>query len=199
MLASVFRCLFFDYRHYSGGLPDLTLFRAINENGELVDLGEWVGETFSAEYQDAVNAERAASILGDRDEEFLGCAKVGDSGSRGTSRWGRTTRRVVSSLPSADGASESGPKDLSMPDRLILEHNGKLVKVECMCVEVKSQNDRLDPRQEDWLNILSLHGNARVCKFEKPKKEKPAKTEKPLKKEGVKASERKKKSTKKQK
>jgi hypothetical protein len=32
-------------------------------------------------------------------------------------------------------------------------------------VEVKSSNDRLDPRQEDWLNVIDRHGRARVCKF----------------------------------
>jgi hypothetical protein len=173
MLASVFRCFFFDYRHYSGGLPDLTLFRAVYDSGELVDLGEWVGETFSSDYQASLNAEQAANIFGDRDEEFLGCAKVGDSGARNSSRWGRSTRRIASSGPSCTTTLENGPKRLSMPNRLLLEHNGWPVKVECMCVEVKSQNDRLDPRQEDWLNILSLHGNARVCKFEKPRKENP--------------------------
>jgi hypothetical protein len=40
-----------------------------------------------------------------------------------------------------------------------------------MFVEVKSHSDRLDSRQEDWLNILDLHGNARVCKFEKAPKQ----------------------------
>jgi hypothetical protein len=56
-----------------------------------------------------------------------------------------------------------------MPERLRLEHNAQKIRVECMCVEVKSQNDRLDPRQEDWLNILDRYGNARVCKFVKTK------------------------------
>ena len=57
-----------------------------------------------------------------------------------------------------------------MPEKLSLSHNSRVVKVECMFVEVKSQNDRLDARQEDWLNILDRFGNARVCKFEKAPK-----------------------------
>lgn len=57
-----------------------------------------------------------------------------------------------------------------MPLRLMLEHGGRAVRVECMMVEVKSANDRLDARQEDWLNILDQHGNARVCKFEDTRK-----------------------------
>ena len=39
LLASIFRCLFFDYRHYSGGLPDLLLVRARYEEGSDVALG----------------------------------------------------------------------------------------------------------------------------------------------------------------
>jgi hypothetical protein len=39
-----------------------------------------------------------------------------------------------------------------------------------MFVEVKSLNDRLGGRQEDWLNVLDRIGNARVCKFGKRKK-----------------------------
>jgi hypothetical protein len=46
-------------------------------------------------------------------------------------------------------------------------------------VEVKSQNDRLDGRQEDWLNIIdNAGGYARVCKFVgKPKKRSKEKAE----------------------
>jgi hypothetical protein len=33
LLASIFRCFFFDYRHYSGGLPDLILVRALHDDG----------------------------------------------------------------------------------------------------------------------------------------------------------------------
>ena len=58
-LAAIFRCFFFDYRHYSGGLPDLHLFRATSSEPDstttdkftLVELGVWIGESFSPEYQ----------------------------------------------------------------------------------------------------------------------------------------------------
>ena len=171
MLAAVFRCFFFDYRHYSGGLPDLLLVRAIYEDQDartassLVDLGDWVGEKFSTACQNAEQAERAAKIFEDQDDEFLGCSKVGDSGGRTSNRFGRGR------LPSR----RDEPKDQRIPEippRLRFIHNDNKVRVECMLVEVKSQNDRLDPRQEDWLNILDKWGNARVCKFGKPKSKK---------------------------
>jgi hypothetical protein len=169
MLSAVFRCLFFDYRHYSGGLPDLLLFRALyRDTGDLVDLGDWVGETFSAEYQEALKAGEALQILGDKDDEFLGCSKVGDSGGRASNRFNRRpVHRKTSNSAISSTSTDSQPKDLTMPKSLKFEHNGQKVRVECMCVEVKSQNDRLDPRQEDWLNILDRFGNARVCKFVK--------------------------------
>ncbi|OEU19839.1 hypothetical protein FRACYDRAFT_206636 [Fragilariopsis cylindrus CCMP1102] len=182
MLASIFRCFFFDYRHYSGGLPDLLLVRALYEKSttaddehieELVDLGEWVGETFSEKYQDAVKAKQAWQLLGgDTDDDFLGCSKVGDSGGRNTFK--RPSRARNSFGPK--NGNEGDKVDVSMPDRLSLSHNSRSIKVECMFVEVKSHSDRLDSRQEDWLNILDLHGNSRVCKFEKaPKHNKNAK------------------------
>lgn len=165
-LAAVFRCFFYDYRHYCGGLPDLHLFRAIYESGDdsaptcdeqLVDLGDWIGELFSADALHTAAARRGASLLCDRDDEFLGCSKV-DSGSRPsrTNRGGKQSSNTASMVPSMD----------RRPERLRLFHSGRAVKVECMMIEVKSSNDRLDPRQEDWLNVLDQYGNARVCKFE---------------------------------
>ncbi len=69
----------------------------------------------------------------------------------------------------------------SMPEklRLISKESKEEIKVECLFVEVKSSNDRLDPRQVDWLNILDWYGNnARVCQFvdsnRKPKRKKKA-------------------------
>jgi hypothetical protein len=173
MLAAVFRCFFFDYRHYSGGLPDLTLIRAvyedhgISENERLVDLGEWVGEAFCPKRRAEQEAQQAASIFEDQDDEFLGCRKVGDSGGRTANRFSSRAGR-----PPQQRREEPAEK-LELPPRLELHHGDRKVKVECMLVEVKSQNDRLDPRQEDWLNILDKHGNARVCKFGKPKVKKP--------------------------
>jgi hypothetical protein len=178
MLSAMFRCFFFDYRHYSGGLPDLLLVRAIYTSPEdqctnqLVDLGDWVGESFSKEYQDAIKAQKIAQVFLDNDGEFLGCSKVGDSGGRSINKWNKPGCR------NAIGPKRTGKTDddrrsvIAMPDRLSLCHNDRRIRVECMCVEVKSQNDRLDPRQEDWLNILDRFGNARVCKFEKPKRPK---------------------------
>ena len=153
-LAAIFRSLCFDYRHYCGGLPDLLLVRAtyINENGgtSLVDLSE-IGESFS----DVENgsAQRGASMI--IDDEFLGCSKNGDSllGSQQSSRKASTIEPIT-----------------SLPVRLSLKYSDKDVVVETILVEVKSANDRLDPRQEDWLNILD--SKARVCKFESKKTKK---------------------------
>mmetsp|Transcript_5338 Transcript_5338/g.15058 ORF Transcript_5338/g.15058 Transcript_5338/m.15058 type:complete len:117 (+) Transcript_5338:1912-2262(+) len=101
------------------------------------------------------------------DEEFLGCSKVGDSGNSGSrsNNWARSAR-------SPQGKRDPKPPlSLSdLPQKLELEVNGEPIEPECMMVEVKSSNDRLDPRQEDWLNILDRHGNARVCKFEDKRK-----------------------------
>jgi hypothetical protein len=161
LLAAAFRCMVFDYRHFSGGLPDLLLARAyfsdISTGKEFVDLGDWIGESFSPEAKIEREMNKGFQILSDRDEEFLGCSKVGDSGtSRGKNRSNmqanRNGEKVKLSLP-------------DLPGKLFLIHNDRPVSVQCMFVEVKSQNDRLDGRQEDWLNVLDRFGNARVCKF----------------------------------
>lgn len=168
-LTAIFRCFFFDYRHYSGGLPDLHLFRAVSEQALLpshskvtpVSLGEWIGESFSTESQCAIAAHHMAAIL--CDHEFLGCSKIGDSA--GQSRFSRNGK--VQSVASNNEAGQSKIPSLdSLPEKLQLQYKGHSVRVECMMVEVKSSNDRLDPRQEDWLNVLDQYGNARVCKFE---------------------------------
>lgn len=167
LLAAIFRCLLFDYRHWSGGLPDLLLVRAFFEDMDggpcgLVDLSAWVGESFSEEFQLRLKNQAGAAMLAD--DEFLGCSKVGDSG--GTQN--RSSRR---SLPQQSKTIQSRTYTAAdMPQRLQLTHNGTPVIPQCMMVEVKSSNDRLDPRQEDWLNVLDRYGNARVCKFEDSKK-----------------------------
>eukprot|EP00980_Cylindrotheca_fusiformis_P030413 scaffold24788_cov117-Cylindrotheca_fusiformis.AAC.5 len=153
MLSAIFRCFFFDYRHYSGGLPDLTLVRALSE-GELVNLGDWIGEGFAS------GTEEGADILEDRDSEFLGCSKVGDSGASKVGRFARRQGQLE-----RNNSKSATKEQLELPSRLELSYMGNPVTVECMFSEVKSHNDRLDARQEDWLNILDKFGNARVCKF----------------------------------
>jgi hypothetical protein len=144
LLAAAFRCMLFDYRHYSGGLPDLLLARAHYAGdestlNELVNLGEWVGEGFSAEAQAEKDFASRAAMLIDRDDEFLGCSKMGDSASGTSNRWGR---------PKAPQKIQD--VDITLPESLKLVHNGQPVQIQCMFVEVKSSNDRLDGRQEDW-------------------------------------------------
>ena len=182
-LAAIFRCLCFDYRHYSGGLPDLLLGRALyveggTENdgagdGELVDLGDWIGEAFSSESIKEGEVVKLARILADRDDEFLGCDKVGESGASASSkRWSQRKHQPVRSFNQAtsqDNSKNGVDAGNPLPSKLILSHNGRSIRCECMFVEVKSANDRLDVRQEDWLNVLDRVGNARVCKFDKQK------------------------------
>ena len=155
VLASVFRSLCFDYRHYSGGLPDILLIRAQYANSDgpssLVNLGDWIGEEFAKDNIEKGCIQRAVSML--KDDEFLGCSKNGDG-------------LVINARPQNSNTQKVAPNEpvTSLPPKLILIHDGKDVAVDTILVEVKSANDRLDLRQEDWLNILDV--NARVCKFE---------------------------------
>ena len=171
-LAAIFRCLCFDYRHYSGGLPDLLLVRAtfLSHDSDatiLVPMFEWIGEKFGSQFQ------REQDVLNRMlsDDEFLGCSKVGDSHPQGKSQNMNGRRRLPSSSTSRLG--ETGTAKLSvhdLPPKLILEFEGFPVQPECLLVEVKSSNDRLDARQEDWLNVLDRTGQARVCKFTESQK-----------------------------
>jgi len=168
-LASIFRCLVYDYRHYSGGLPDCLLARARycnsqtvdnSQTSSVVDLGDWIGESFSKESIEEKNVNSHIRMLYDRDDEFLGCSKNLDGPN--------SSRR-------AQGAPRIGNTKIhytTFPSKLELQHSGRDVMVEIMFVEVKSANDRLDARQEDWLNVLDGVCNARVCKFEKTKVQK---------------------------
>jgi hypothetical protein len=106
-------------------------------------VGEWVGEAFSPERRAEQEAQQAASIFEDRDDEFLGCSKVGDSGGRTANRFGSRA-----GWPPQQRCEEPAEK-LELPPRLELHHGDRKVKGKCMLVEVKSQNDRLDLRQED--------------------------------------------------
>ena len=181
VLSAMFRSLVFDYRHYSGGLPDLLLVRALtfddtnvkavaeSDKGALVDLGNWIGEEFHPEAKAEKEAASRSGLLIDKDDEFLGCNKVGDSrGQSNGGRWkqnGRGSRQKQGNGDATDKKTEE-PCPEKLPPRLSLRHNDKSVKVQCLFVEVKSQNDRLDGRQEDWLNIIdNAGGYARVCKF----------------------------------
>jgi hypothetical protein len=207
-LAAIFRCFFFDYRHYSGGLPDLLLVRALYDDSglnsyaeaaeetmtitptsgssgdagnligyattanandsRLVDLGGWVGEEFHPERRAERALQQHANMLIDKDDEFLGCSKVGDSGAMGRRSNGRGKKAPFTARNRLPEPTQRRSKAmLTMPTRLELRNGQRKIVVQCMMVEVKSMNDRLDPRQEDWLNILDRFGNARVCKFSK--------------------------------
>lgn len=209
LLSRIFRCLLYDYRHYSGGLPDLLLVRGVykdsnttTENAEgpksanptydgngkgiteddtalslLVNLEEWIEE---GTFLGGASTGGGASIL--LDDEFLGCSKVSDAPSGSSNRSSSAPGRGSASLSSAaaiatdstwaapsNQAAAGRSKTPALPPKLVLSHNNRAIRVECLLVEVKSSNDRLDGRQEDWLNILDhedcSYSRARVCKF----------------------------------
>ena len=155
LLSSMFRCLCYDYRQYGGGLPDLTLVRAgqnSNKFGEFGNWNEWIGEGFVID-----QAERSKALILDRDDEFLG-GRLNEK------------QRTSSSQSNKHGTSRNDVETNKDPDRLVLSHDGEPLLLQSMFVEVKSANDTLDARQEDWLNIIGSHGEARVCKFKPSKK-----------------------------
>lgn len=162
LLAAMFRCLCYDYRQYSGGLADLTLVRASyeeyhhEETCRQIDWGEWIGESFAL---DKTHSNRA--LLLDRDDEFLGGTLNDKQKSSSSSNNGRRPITV-----------EDKNETINDKDPLQLVYDGKAVKVEAIFVEVKSVNDTLDERQEDWLNVIGSFGEARVCKFESSDKKK---------------------------
>jgi len=153
-LASMFRAMMFDYRHYRAGFPDLLLVRAYfdGNTSSSVDLGEWIGEQFSDEVQ---KGSEALQIF--IDDDFLQGFANDDEIHLHKYRRSRSVSSLSNDLSS-----------VTLPDSpLSLHHKHKSLSVQCLFVEVKSANDRLDVRQEDWLNIIGECGNARVCKFVK--------------------------------
>lgn len=126
MLASIFRCLFYDYRHYSGGLPDLLLVRAQYDDGSLLggaDLGEWVGECFSPDVVEEGKINEVINRLIDRDDEFLGCSKNSDfqQNSRGKrKRGGKLSNYELNTDMIGENVEES-------PRELELNFNGRNV------------------------------------------------------------------------
>jgi len=167
-LARVFRTLCFDYRHWSGGLPDLFLVRTRrcesktttgcddDDSGSFVDLADWIGEGFSRDHIEEKNIQSHISMLADRDDEYLGQPKNADGSSSQQQQYSARRKKV---------AAANDVQLPSFPKRLVFTLDEKRVKAECVFVEVKSANDRLSERQEDWLSILDDCTNARVCKF----------------------------------
>ena len=158
-LSRIFRALCFDYRHWSGGLPDLFLVRArydyTSPSGDnsvsFVQLADWIGEGFSHIKIGSNIRESHISMLTDRDDEFLGQPKNADGLTSHNQFYARKKQGVANfQLP-------------FFPEKLEFVHDGKSITVDSMFVEVKSANDRLSERQEDWLSMLEP--NARVCKF----------------------------------
>lgn len=162
-LSRIFRTLCFDYRHWSGGLPDLFLVRAYdcdspatsinNSSSPFIQLADWIGEGFSQRRVDEKYLLFHTSMLSDRDDEFLGQPKSADafpSQQQYSRRKNNTTACIQ--LP-------------EYPEMLEFVHEKRRVRADCLFVEVKSANDRLSERQEDWLSILESSTNARVCKF----------------------------------
>ncbi len=154
LLAGMFRCLCYDYRQYSGGMPDLTLVRT-DEGGKNLNWGKWIGEAFVNDQN-----RNSKALLSERDGEFLGDC-LNDKHATSSSRRNFVQNLNEDDIPTAD------------PERLDLSYDCEPVKLQSMFVEVKSANDTLDERQEDWLNIIcNRGGEARICKFESSQKKK---------------------------
>lgn len=119
----------------------------------LLKLSDWVGEIFRE------SPTSTSGILDDRDEELLG----------GSLSEKQRISSITINRKSIIDSKAIALNDLR-PEKLLLTSNDSPVMVECMLVEVKSHSDKLDDRQEDWLNILDRYGSARVCKFKSSKK-----------------------------
>jgi len=140
-LSAVFRCLLFDYNTYCEGLPSLLLARVSvgdddSAKSEALDLNEWLGEDF------------ARTSHKSQDDHQDGAD--GKSSTRNDDR--------------SEDRTPGSPPDF-LPPRLDLLVSGRKVNVECAMLAV-IENGRLEPCQEDWLNLLNRDGCARACKFE---------------------------------
>ena len=130
---------------------------ASGESGDsdsFVDLSDWIGEGFCKQHIEEKNMQSNISMLLDRDDEFLGCSKNADGSSSQQQRFTRKKQQGAAKVELP-----------SFPPKLTFIHEEKKVNTEAMFVEVKSANDRLSERQEDWLSILESCTYARVCKF----------------------------------
>lgn len=109
------------------------------------------------------------SCLFDRDDEFLGCDKSSEVATsfrpRNGKAQGRTKEEENEKLAAADDDEDDDDDLWKQIAPLEMVHEGRAIVPHCLFVEVKSSNDTLDARQEDWLNVLDQHGYARVCKF----------------------------------
>jgi len=148
MMANIFRCLSFDYRHYSGGLPDLLLVKATIKNKKesnaqsLVPLDQWVGEAFGNLHLHSRKSSDLSRLLIDRDDEFLGCEKGSDISMtlRNRNKDKNSVRHCLGngeinddSPGDYDNNSHNYPK---MPDKLLLSFQEEDIAVQCMFVEV---------------------------------------------------------------
>ena len=124
-----------------------------NTSFTFIQLADWIGEGFSQRQIDEKNIQFHTSMLSDRDDEFLGQPKSADAFPSQQ----QYSRRKNNSI--------AGIQLPSFPELLEFVHEERRVRADCMFVEVKSANDRLSERQEDWLSILESSANARVCKF----------------------------------
>jgi hypothetical protein len=195
-LAAVLRPLIVNYRYYSGGLPDLLLVRVMRrEGGEEEGPRERRGEEghrrkemeggMEGEGGDATGLEGLVAVtglpgwvlerVGRRRGERGG--SNGGGGGRGRGRggsfpWqepgsGKAWPPLASTGESGDGCGRR-EEEVRVPKLLGDEDWGRW-RCEVVLGEVKSENDRLDPRQEAWLHILTAAGVvAKVMKVRTP-------------------------------
>ena len=140
-MASIFRCISFDYRHYCGGLPDLLLTKSLvdTEKGKkhqkIIPLDKWIGEAFTCQELHLGKANQVYKLLFDRDMEFLGCEQSSDTKpifSRRKKFNQAGTENASNNIPDYDD-TVSAP---SKVEELKMIYNEKNVIVHCLFVEV---------------------------------------------------------------
>jgi hypothetical protein len=103
----------------------------------VVDLGDWIGESFSKENHHVLGVHRAFDLLSDGGE-FLGFTMKSDSATKYRNARGGNRQ---SAHPSENPKQSTVLSMDILPNRLELTHNGRLLQVECLMVEVKSSTE----------------------------------------------------------
>jgi hypothetical protein len=175
-LSGIFRALSVDYRHFSGGMPDLILFRAVrcsvdalkSQHGgaggcevEVVSAAEWMGESLAALADPLLRAEKrvhASHSMWSKEEDLRGpCTN--------DSKHQKTIERHETSASTDCGAGVVGDtgcgQDIGDEEIVV----NPLWRYELRLVEVKGPSDRLSERQRAWIVVLRAAGvDCRVCR-----------------------------------
>jgi hypothetical protein len=184
-VAAVCRALAVNFKHFSGGAPDLLLVRVTRETHSLLaeKTKEFVGlDVLLGPDWASLGAAGDRTSLGEGGAEWN---NLSSSDASGTGKRPRTTSKPRGRRPLAD---EEGRKDGSeggdgaaggvdavktRPDPFecreesldlsLLRRDGAELRLEAFLVEVKGPSDHLAYRQRLWLEVLSQATKAAVC------------------------------------